>query len=179
MLSSIRASIGFLVSRLRFRRVRDTIVLFNDALTRAQRVLLVMPFDRREFLPTVMVIELLKRKVRESQITVVTGNHAVEAMRILPHSQFIKLLPGETSMFFLPKGDAMDRIRRNSYDIAIDLNLDLVLPSGYICKASGAKIRVGFARRRSDPFYNFQIRPDLTLGRKLIYDRMVKCLDMF
>jgi ADP-heptose:LPS heptosyltransferase len=80
---------------------------------------------------------------------------------------------------FLPGNDLITRVKKRRYDLTIDLNLDLVLPSAYICKESDARIRVGFARKHADTFYNFQINVDPTLDRKLVYERLVKCLQMF
>jgi ADP-heptose:LPS heptosyltransferase len=89
------------------------------------------------------------------------------------------MLKAQVSYFYLPRADFINSIKQKRYDLAIDLNLDLVLPSGYICKASGATVRVGFNQEHADVFYNFQIKPDPTLGRKLIYDRLVQCLQKF
>jgi len=179
ILEGARTSIGLLWSQYHFRNNRDRITTFTNAVSSAKQALIIMPLYRREFLPTVMVIELLRKKFSEENLTFVSTDHGLEAMRLLPHSQFIHILPSEVSVFLVPGKDLVERIRKKKYDLAVDLNLDLVLPSGYICKASEAKVRVGFSGKRADTFYNFQVHPDLTLGRKLIYDRLVKCLKMF
>jgi ADP-heptose:LPS heptosyltransferase len=112
-------------------------------------------------------------------ITVVSGLHEVDVMRILPRSHFLHFHEHEINAFFLPRRELLRRATSRRPDVAIDLNLDFVLPSAYICRVSGARIRVGFARKHADIFYNFQIRPDPTLARKLIYDRLAGCLDRF
>jgi ADP-heptose:LPS heptosyltransferase len=179
MLEGLRRSIGFQIARIHFRNVRERVISFSNAVSSAQQALLIMPFRRREVLPTVMVIDFLKKHFSEENITVVTDDHGLDAMRLLPRSQFVHILVSEVSMFYLPRRSVIQRIRQKKYDLAIDLNLDLVLPSGYICKESNARVRVGFVKRRSETFYNLQIQPDPTLSKKLIYDRLVKCLQMF
>ncbi|MEK9138062.1 MAG: hypothetical protein AAB393_13125, partial [Bacteroidota bacterium] len=141
--------------------------------------LVVMPLAEQDLLPTRRVIEMLRSRFREEDITVVTGDHGLEIVRLLPRSQFIHLLKPQVSYFFIPRPDFIGSLSRKRYDLAIDLNLDFVLPSGYICRASGATIRVGFSHKQADVFYNFQVKPDPTLGRKLIYDRLVQCLEKF
>lgn len=179
MFTSVRRYIGFQIARFHFRRFRDKVISFTTSLSGARQVLLIMPLDRRHLLPTVMVIDLIKKRFREENITVVTGPQSVEVMRLLPRSQVIRLVGSDVTLLYLPRADALKRILRRQYDIAIDLNLDFVLPSGYICRETQARIRIGFAGRRADTFYNFQIQPDKTLGTNLLYDRVVKCLEMF
>ena len=179
MLGRFRTSVGLQVARFRFRKERDRVIRFTDAVTSAHNVLVIMPLNPATLLPTVTVFEMLKKKFNEENLTVITGDHGLEVMRLLPRTQFIHILAAEISLFYLPRTDVMMRVRKKPYDLAIDLNLDLVLPSGYICKASNARVRIGFARNRADTFYNFLVQPDPTLGTKLIYDRLVQCLQRF
>jgi ADP-heptose:LPS heptosyltransferase len=179
MFEETRHSLGTQFARWFFRKSRDEVMSFTTAISSAQRVLLVMPLTEEDLLPTVKVIEMLKSQFREEHITVVTGDRGIEAVRLLPRGQFMHLLKTQVSYLYLPRAEFISSLKEKRYDLAIDLNLDLVLPSGYICKASGAKVRVGFNQKHADVFYNFQIKPDPTLGRKLIYDRLVQCLQKF
>jgi ADP-heptose:LPS heptosyltransferase len=165
-----------MTAQFRFRKDRDRVIRFTDALTSAHNALVIMPLNPANLLPTVSVFEMLKKKFQEEHLTVITGDHGLEVMRLLPRTQFIHILAAEVSMLNLPRKDIIERVQKRPYDLAIDLNLDLVLPSGYICKASGARVRVGFVRKRAEMFYNLLIQPDPTLGTKLVYDRLVQCL---
>jgi len=179
MLEGIRHSLGVQFARWLFRKSRDEVISFTSAISSAQRVLPVMPLTEEDLLPTLKVIEMLKSQFREEDIAIVTGGRGIEVVRLLPRGQFVHLLKTQVSYFYLPRADFINSLRQKRYDLAIDLNLDLVLPSGYICKVSGANVRVGFNQKHADIFYNFQVKPDPTLGRKLIYDRLVQCLQKF
>jgi ADP-heptose:LPS heptosyltransferase len=179
MFEGLRRTIGLQIARFTFRDTKENIVSFTDAVSGAHQVLLIMPFNHFEFLPTVRVIETMKKRIREEHITVITDELGVEAVRLLPRSQFIRVVVSDLNTFFLPHPSIIRRVKEKAYDLAVDLNLDLVLPSAYICKASNARVRIGFARKRAEEFYNFQIQPDLTLGKQLIYDRLAQCLQMF
>jgi ADP-heptose:LPS heptosyltransferase len=179
MFEGARHSLGVRLATWRFRKSRDEIISFTSAVSSARQALVIMPLTVHEVLSTVRVVEMLKTQFKEEHITVVTGNHGPEVIRMLPRGRFIHLLKPQVSYLFQPRADFLNSIKEKRYDLAIDLNLDFVLPSGYICKASGAKIRVGFNHHHADAFYNFQIKPDPTLGRKLIYDRLVQCLQKF
>lgn len=179
MFDTARTTAGLLYSRFRYRKSQEPVVSFTNAFSAAERVLLIMPMQRREFLPTIMIIDLLKKRFREENITVVSDDHGREAVRMLVRSQFIHIHKDEITPLFLPRRQVLSRVSQKRYDIAIDLNLDLVLPSAYICKESNARVRVGFARKQSDLFYNLQIQPDPLLDRKTVYDRMANFLQMF
>lgn len=179
MLEGVRRSIGFLAAMYHFRSSRDKMISFTAAVSSAHQALLILPLSHHEFLPTIMVVDLLKKRFQEENITVITGDHGIEVVRMLPRSQFIHILVHEINLFYLPCADVIQRVKKKKYDIAIDLNLDFVLPSAYICRESSARVRIGFVRKHADAFYNFQIQHDPTLGRKFIYDRLAKCLQKF
>ncbi len=176
---AVRRSIGMSLTRFRFRKYQTEMISFTRSLSNAQRALLIMPMHRPEPLPIVTVIDLLKRRFPERGLTVVTWGPSLELMQMLPHSQFVRILETEITPFFLPRRETMQRIESTTYDVAIDLNLDLVLPSGYICRESNARVRIGFAGKRSDLFYNFQVRSHPSTGRHDLYDRLAACLEMF
>lgn len=179
MVEGLRTLIGFHVARFLFRKSHDKITTFTKALSSAQRALIIMPLSKNEVAIAMSVLDMMRKRFGEQNLTIVTGNQGLEVMRFLPHSQFIHILGTEVSFLFLPTRHLIERLRARTYDLAVDLNLDLVLPSGYICRASDARVRVGFTSRRADTFYNLQIQPDPTLGRKLIYERLAQCLQMF
>lgn len=179
MLESLRRFIGLQVARFHFRKEPDTVITFTDAISDAREALLIMPLGNVQLLPTINVIDVLKKLFHEEHITIVTADGGHEVMRLLPHSPVVRILPTEISAFFLPRKDLVDRVNRRKYDVAIDLNLDLMLPSAYICKESRARIRVGFAGEQADTFYNLQIKQDPALSKQLVFDRLAKCLEMF
>ncbi|MFN0159575.1 MAG: glycosyltransferase family 9 protein [Bacteroidota bacterium] len=179
MLDRLRMWIGIQIARFRLRKSRDAVISFNNAVNSARRALLIMPLKRREFLPTVMVIDFLKKRFPEENITVISDDHGREVVRMLIRSHFIHLMEEEITPFFLPSPGLVRRIQEREYDLVIDLNLDFVLPSAYICKESNAPVRIGFSRDMAESFYNFQIQPDPTLERKYLYDRMARFLQMF
>lgn len=179
MIDGVRMAAGIQIARFRFRKVKDPVMSFADAVSSARRALLIMPLRKREFLPTIMVIEFLMNRFRGADITVVSDDHGREAVRMLPRSHFIHVMNDEVSPFFLPRATLLQRIRERRPDLVVDLNLDFVLPSAYIGRAVDARVRIGFARKHAEVFYNFLIQPDPRLERKHLYDRMAAFLQRF
>lgn len=179
MLETLRMTIGVRLAELKFRKAKDAVISFASALSGSQRALVIMPLDRSELLSAMNVIEMLKRTFDEQSITVIGDERGVETIRLMPKSHFVQIKEEDISRFYHPRPAFLSRISDRKFDLAIDLNLDLVLPSAYICRESNAKVRVGFKRAGSDIFFNFQIQPNPALSRKDIYDRAAKCLHMF
>ena len=152
---------------------------FSRSFTDARDVLVVMPFDRGQLLKTVFVIDLLRKTFHEENLTFVTTERNQELRRMMPRSQFIPLSDSDRTLFYLPRTAVVQRITRKPYDLAVDLNLDFLLPSAYICKASNARVRVGLAKRRADVFFNFQIQTAAAQKGRDVYERLAACLQKF
>ncbi len=175
----LRRYLGLLLARFRLRKSREKVIAFNDAISKARDVLVVMPFDRRLLLQTVLVIEFLRKAVREENLTFVSVEPNQELRRMVPRGQFLTVLDSDLGLLYLPSKALLEKIRKRSYDVAIDLNLDFLIPSAYICRVSDARVRIGFARKHADPFFNFQIQPGPATAGSGVYDRMTACLQMF
>lgn len=179
VLDSTLRSAGLTFARFLVRRTPAEVVSFTDAFSAAHRVLLLMPLAKRESLPVAGLVDFLKLRFGQQNITVVSDDHGREVMPLLPRGRFIHILKDEVNPFHLPRQSLITRIRERPHDIAIDLNLDFVMPSAYICTQSAARVRIGFVRPRAEVFYNFQIQQDPGLDRRRVYDRMVAFLQMF
>jgi len=179
VLDFLRRSIGFQAARFHFRKAHDEVISFAGSLAGADRVLLIMPLDGTPLFPVAPVITAVKERLAEDNITIVTLEHSTETLTALPRSHIVRILPKEINAWFLPRRGFIERVHRRTYDAAIDLNLDFNLPSGYICKESRARVRVGFAAKRADAFYNLQIQVNPAQSRTVLYERMARCLQMF
>jgi hypothetical protein len=178
MFENLRHKSGYLLSRYRFPDARK-LISFSHALSASRSMMLILPFESSELKPISAFITLVKRMFNDEHIVIVATDHAVEVMRVLPRSRILLCRPEDVNMFFLPRKEFRKQIVARTPDVTIDLNLDFLLPSAYICRASGSQFRIGFEREHSELFYNFQVRPDRTLSRKMIYDRLANCLQRF
>jgi ADP-heptose:LPS heptosyltransferase len=179
MVESLRKSAGMRLSRWTFRADKDQVTPFTSAVTGARNALMILPLPQFDLHLITPVIDVMRKRFHDKHITVVTPLHSVELMHLLPQGRFIRIEDVEVTPLYLPRPSFLKRLPRSDYDLAVDLNLDFFLPSGYICKKSNARIRVGFGGKNSDLFYNFLIHASLAPGRKKPYERMAACLSMF
>jgi ADP-heptose:LPS heptosyltransferase len=179
MLTGPRILLGLLGARWHFRKMPSEVISFSNVISSARQVLIIMPLDGSPLYPVAPVITMLRKLLTEEQITVVVAHHSTEALEALKHSPVIRILPSEISTWFLPRRAVITRIATKKYDLAIDLNLDFVIPSGYICRECNARVRIGFSGKGADTFHNMQVHTGPTESRTQRYERMAKCLQMF
>ena len=85
----------------------------------------------------------------------------------------------DINTWFVPRRELLQRMEINNFDVALDLNFDLSLTGAFLCKASNAPLRISFAKKNGDQFYNFQFKTRGNYNNKYSYRGLLKCLDMF
>ena len=177
MFEALRKKTGLWFTKFHFRNRRDRPQDFTTALSGAEYALVLLPEDPKSAEAAEELLSILGHRFHGPRLTVLLGEHIHSVPRTLRTPNFVRLYRDGVNKFFLPRRHVVEEIRRKEYDVAIDLNLDLVLPYAYICKASDAKVRVGFVKDSSDVFYNFQInsRGDPCSP----YQYLAECLKMF
>ena len=179
MLESLRRSIGLLAARFHFRSSRDPVISFGHSIATSDRVLVVMPLRPAAEEGQTHVLTFLREHFYEPDITVIAPPGGTPVERVLPRCRVMLVGPEDVNGFFLPRRSLLARIAERSYDLAIDLNLDFMIPSAYICKETNARVRTGFSALHAETFFNFQIRLEGGSHGPHAYDRLVRCLQMF
>ena len=87
--------------------------------------------------------------------------------------------PEDIGRLSLPRKNLLQRLVNRQYDVAINLNLDFILHTAYICKASRANVRVGCSHEAADVFYNVQIHLATAASAQMMYKRFADCVAMF
>ena len=179
MPEGLRLRLGILVARLRYRRKHEKVVSFTRAFSDAHRILLILPLPQGRETAWTAGYDWLRRSLGSRTLTIITTPEEQEAARVFPQSRIVRLGAEDFTALRLPRHAALQRALEGPYDLAIDLNIDFLLPSGYICRESDARIRVGFLRKWAESFYNFTLNPDPAQGRTAMYNRLAGYLQMF
>lgn len=170
---------GLKYARFTFRKDIDTVQQYNGFLQRAKRILVVMPVRYDDAQAAAIAFRKLKDKLSNSDMTIIVEGIRSAQLSESSKSRVIRLSQSHINKFFLPRQLFLERVMETEYDVAIDLNLDFVLYAAYICRASNAKIRIGFSNDASDIFYNFQINLDKTKSAPNIYAQLIEYLKKF
>jgi hypothetical protein len=176
MIDPFRRWLGMQTARYRFRALRTPILAFRSAVASARSALLVLPFDRDPAPQMQELADVLKLRFDQDRITIVASEHQYDIGRLLPRSQVVRVPSRDLTILFHPRADVIAAVTGRQPDLAIDLNLDFVMPSGYICRVSGARIRIGYERAGAGHFYNFTIKRTPGVGRERAYHRLAEFL---
>jgi ADP-heptose:LPS heptosyltransferase len=176
---TLRLWLGDRLARFAFRSTQDAVIAFTDSVTSARSVLVIMPLDQGITPPGQPVLEYLERTYAQENVTLITHEADLALTRRLPRSTVIRMTASDITPVLLVRKEFLERVMVKPFDLALDLNLDFLLPSAYICKASKARVRVGFVRERSEGYYNFTVNANPSLRRDEVYGRLTRYLQMF
>jgi len=179
MLETLRRSIGMQLARLHFRSSKEKVISFRQSVASAHSALVILPLASSSGEEEVSLLAPLRTHFSERNITVLASGPPQQIERALPRATVLRITSADITAFFLPRHGVIDRVREHTYDVAVDLNLDFMLPSAYICRESNARVRVGLAGPHADAFFNFQVRLDSAVQHGHAYERLLKCFQMF
>jgi len=179
MLEGFRLKVGLLYSRMHFRHSHDRIMNFTDALTRSRRALVIFPESSLDGESALTFLRYLLRKFSSERMMVVIRDDQLFAMASAPPLKTLTYSVDDINKWFVPRRELLQRMESNNFDVALDLNFNLSLASAFLCKASNAPLRISFAKKNGDQFYNFQVKTKGNNANKYSYRSFLKCLDMF
>jgi ADP-heptose:LPS heptosyltransferase len=179
MLEGFRRKVGLSYSRLHFRNSHDRMMNFTNALSKSHKALVIFPESSLDSESVSTFFRYIIRKFSSEKVTVLIRDNQLFAMSSAPPLKTLIYSLQDINTWFVPRRKLLQKMEAKSFDVAFDLNIDLSLPSAFLCKASNAPLRVSFAKQNGDQFYNFQIKTKETTSKTHSYRSLLKCLDMF
>lgn len=179
MLEGALAYIGLQFAKFQFRTDIDRVQPMTGFLRGARNVLITLPVGYNESTLAGNAMQDFRSRMNYQHLTVVHSSTWATPLAGFPRCEVVRIDPVDINRFSLPRRALLQRIFQREFDVAVDLNLDFVLHTAYICKASRAKIRVGFARPGSDMFFNVQVNITTPRTAQALYEKFAACLAMF
>jgi hypothetical protein len=179
MFEGLRFSIGLKYARFHFRRRPEPVVRFTEAVGRSHKALVLFPEAATDSESMHAVMKYLNRRFGAGSVMVVAREDLAHTLRTNFSGKTVTYAPQEINSWFVPRGELLRKMKSSTFDIALDLNVNLALPSAFICRESNAPLRVGFAKPNGDHFYNFVVQTRMTTNTPVAYKNLMKCLDMF
>ena len=173
------AKMGLQFAKFQFRNDFDTVQPMTEFFSGARSVLITLPTGYDEANLAGNAMRSFRDKLSHLRLTVVHNSTRATSLIDFPKCEVIRLDPPDINKFSLPTKQLLQRILNREYDVAMDLNLDFVLHTAYICKASRAKVRVGFAGPGSDYFFNVQLNLSKEHSPQALYEKFARCMGMF
>lgn len=172
--------IGLQFARFQFRSDFDTPQELTKFFTGARNVLVILPRGYDNAIHAGNALYRYRKELEHLHLTIIhTGTRETNLSSFL-NSRIIRISPSDINRLSLPRRALMQQIFTKEYDVALDLNLDFVLHSAYICRASRAKVRVGFQRSSlADQFFNVRVELEPRRAPQRLYENFAACLMMF
>lgn len=180
MFERLQHLLGVQFAKIQFRSDVDLPQELTSFFSGARNVLITLPAGYDEALFAGNALRRYRDALQHLHITVIHSSTRATALSEFPRSEVIRLDPADINRFSLPSKALLERIFKREFDVAMDFNLDFVLHTAYICKASRAKVRVGCcAGSAADLFFNVQLNFDHAAPPQVLYEKLAACLAMF
>ena len=179
MLDKLRLQIGTSYARFHFRAARDPILRFTEAVTEAHRPVVFLPEVQAEAAAIDVVLKFLADRFHTSKVVLVARKNI---MAYVPENRGFNVVTvddAELDTWYLPRTDLLRKVKKSTFDVALDLNIGFALPSSFLCRASQAPLRIGFKKPYADYFYNFQVQTGPPNNLAQVYSQLLKCIEMF
>ena len=171
--------IGLQIARVKFYGEKDKVQPLTNFFTGARSMLVTLPVGYEDATIAGNALREFRDRMSHLQLTVVNTSTRATSLIDFPKCEVIRINPADLNRLSLPTQSLLQRVLVREYDVAIDLNLDFVLHSAYICKASRAQVRVGFVHPAADIFFNVQFNSTSPRTPQSIYGSFASCLGMF
>jgi ADP-heptose:LPS heptosyltransferase len=177
MFEDLRRKVGLAYARFHFRKRADAPMRFSDAVSRSRKALVVFPERPVDAGVAEMMLRYLTRRFSNGSTTVLVREDLRNLLPPLTAARIVTYAPTEISSWFTPRAALIRRLKSSTFDAAFDLNTEFSLPSAFLCRESGAGLRVSFSKDNADEFYNLQIRT-ATTNPGPSFQSFMRCLDM-
>jgi hypothetical protein len=158
MFERLRYSIGLAYTNFRLRNKQQELIQFAGSLTSAHRILMLMPETGQRTSGYQAVVEEILQRYTPQNVTLVARFDLASSLRSFSNARLITFGAQDLDNWFLPRDKLLQTVKKSTFDVAIDLNLELALPSAFLCRSSNARIRIGFEQEMADTFYNLHVR---------------------
>lgn len=178
MLEGLRLKIGLLAARFHFRRSRDPIIQFTNALSNARRALVLIPESTWEAPYVHAILDSLTQQFPAPSLQVLVRKDLAKYLPATDKVKAIVYTQEDINKWFLPRRQLLQKVKKSTFDVVLDLNRRFALPSAFLCRETQAPVRVGFAKPYADLFYNLQIQTSESsmLGA---FKQFQRCMEMF
>jgi len=149
---------------------------FSEVLKRSGSFLILMPEDEKDFRASYLVIEHLEHL--NKSIKILTRDYRISLMPAKFRNKAMEFGLSDLNKLDLPAHKLVEKLSEMRFDGVIDLNRKDDLFYSYVSNLVNARIRIGFAKKGADKFYNFQIsNNDIEADKS--YNNFLNCLKMF
>jgi len=149
---------------------------FSSLLKKSYSFLVIMPDEEADFHHSMRVLEYLKAESKHA--TILTKDYRVSLINPKLRPNLIEYEIRDITKIKLPSKKLISKLSERNFDVVIDLNRKENLFYSYAASQTKSALKIGFEKKGSDKFYNFQVSYKGGEPEEA-YKYLVKCLQMF
>lgn len=181
LFDTLRSRIGYLVATRTYLKKNgakesDVPHSFSGCVQDASSFLIVMPEGDEDFTNAMGFADTIRKKGKK--VSLFVKEDKIASLWHNNYYSYIQVNPADLTRLELPKRKFALMLRREKFDVVIDLNI----PENIYCSVAAnlvdSKYRIGFQKRNSDNFYNLQIINN-EINSALSYRNLLNSLQMF
>lgn len=176
MIESIKENISRIVIS---RKLKSNVLKeqdFSETLKKSGAFLILMPEDEKDFRASFIVLEHLEHL--NKSVKILTRDYRVSLLPAKFRNKAMEFGVADLTKLNLPGSKLIEKLSAIMVDAVIDLNRKDELFFSYASNLVNAKIKIGFTKKGSDKYYNFQIS-NSDVEPEISYNNFLNCLKMF
>jgi len=149
---------------------------FSSVFTKTYSFLILMPANERDFRLVFPILEHLKEQ--RKNIIVMTHDFRISLLQPYFKTNAIEHGLNDITKLNLPSKGLLHKLSNMRFDVLIDTNRDEILYYSYVAKSLDVPLKIGFVRKNSDGYFNFQVVSKQN-DPEISYKNLLDCLKMF
>lgn len=175
MIEKIKLNVAESVALKKFTKTQNFGSSFKQFLSNANDTLVILPEKIEDINASLKVIRFLTEQKKKIYLY-----YNIDSANYLPPGlKYISIThkKGDKTKIGLPNKDHLEKIEIIFFDLVIDLNIEENVYSSVIANVPRSNFRIGFCKKNSDKFYNFQVKSEINSEKS--YRNLLNSLRMF
>lgn len=149
----------YLKLKARSKASQPVVDIFTT-MVKAHQIFICLPEKLEDFGIARNYIREIRNNFNEARITFLFNYNYFNLMdrNDRENSNLILLKPENINRFGLCTQPILEKVKKNKFEVAIDLNFEFNLMSAHLCYFTNAPLRICLSNEKRDPFFNFQIQ---------------------
>ncbi len=176
MINKIKLILAKYFAKKNFSRVQSSEINFQKFFSNSKQVLIILPVFTNSLVDE--IIEIIRfLAIHKKELFIIQSK---DQFSYLPNDfEYASLIINveDKTKIGLPNRELINRIKKHTFDLVIDLNREIDLFSSALTNIPLSDFRIGFVKENADCFYNFQIPNEINPEKS--YRNLLNSLRMF
>ena len=176
MINNIKLKLADYFAKNKFARKQISEKNFQKFFSESRQILIILPTSNDSLVEE--AIEIIRLfAIHKKELFIIQSK---DQFSYLPNDfKYSSLIINDEdkTKIGLPKKELISRVNKHTFDLVIDLNRDVDIFSSALANVPLSDFRIGFVKKDSDSFYNFQIPNEINPEKS--YRNLLNSLRMF